>query len=362
MPFADRPPFLRPCPLWWGHGPSTTGVAAPAGCARRDAAVPDPWVSWLTRRAEPVTRRERKVTRAAERRVEAAVKLLIFGAVLTLVPFFVGNSPLAKAFAALTPIGLMMLAAGGLFVWLGRRGSESGAQGPRPGPSARGLSGTWTPPSTSPPPVDRTVTELQRNAVAPRPSRSDPPSRPTSWSAEVFALIEWRRFEALVEDLFRQGGFETKSQSHGPDSGVDVWLYSRNQPGTPVSVVQCKHWQGQRVGVDKIRELRGVMAAHEVRRGQFATTSTFTPDAIDFARANSINLLDAHGLLALIARRAPDQQQALLRVALEGDYWRPTCVNCGIKMVDRAPRKGGKSFWGCTNYPRCKTTMQMRVA
>ena len=31
--------------------------------------------------------------------------------------------------------------------------------------------------------------------------------------------------------------------------------------------------------LDKIRELRGVMAARSVRRGQFATTSTFTPDA-----------------------------------------------------------------------------------
>lgn len=40
---------------------------------------------------------------------------------------------------------------------------------------------------------------------------------------------------------------------------------------------------GRRVGVDKIRELRGVMAAKDIRRGQFATTSTFTPKAAAFA-------------------------------------------------------------------------------
>ena len=174
-------------------------------------------------------------------------------------------------------------------------------------------------------------------------------------------VIEWRRFEALIEALFRQAGFETKSESHGADQGVDVWLYSRNKPGAPVSIVQCKHWSGKRVGVDKIRELRGVMAAHDVWRGQFATTSTFTPDAITFARDNGINLLDVDGLLALIRKRTVEQQDALLDVALQGEYWRPTCVTCGEKMVDRTPRKGGSAFWGCTNYPRCKTTMPMRA-
>ncbi len=175
-------------------------------------------------------------------------------------------------------------------------------------------------------------------------------------------MIEWRRFEALVEALFAQAGFQTKSQSHGPDEGIDIWLYSRSNPGAPVSVVQCKHWQGKRVGVDKVRELRGVMAAKEISRGQFATTSTFTDDAITFAKENGVNLLDVKALLALIAKRSQEQQQALLALALEGEYWRPTCVNCGTKMVERAPRKGGKPFWGCAGYPSCKTTMPMRAA
>lgn len=147
-----------------------------------------------------------------------------------------------------------------------------------------------------------------------------------------------------MEALFAQAGFETKTQSHGADEGIDVWLYSRNNPGGPVSVVQCKHWNGKRVGVDKVRELRGVMAAKHVSRGQFATTSTFTEDAIAFAKDNGINLLDVQGLLALIAMRTRAQQHALLEVALEGEYWKPTCVNCGIKMVERSPRKGGAAF------------------
>lgn len=181
-----------------------------------------------------------------------------------------------------------------------------------------------------------------------------------TWHAAIFDAIEWRRFEAVVEALFAQAGFETKSQSHGADEGIDIWLYSRHNPGAPVCVVQCKHWHGKHVGVDKVRELRGVMAAKSVPRGQFATTSTFTKDAVSFAQANQINLLDVQGLLNLIATRTPEQQDALLAVALEGEYWKPTCVNCGTKMVERTTRNGGAAFWGCAAYPKCRTTMPMR--
>ena len=127
-------------------------------------------------------------------------------------------------------------------------------------------------------------------------------------------------------------------------------------------MVQCKHWQGKQVGVDTIRELRGVMAAHNVRRGQFATTSTVSAAAFEFSKGNAINLFDVPGLLTLIDKRCPDEQAHLLAIALQGDYWKPTCVNCGDKMVERVTKKGGVQFWGCINPPRCKTTMPLRGA
>jgi restriction system protein len=301
-----------------------------------------------------VSRPSKRELRAESRRADAAVRLIVLGGAFALGPLFFGSSMLAKAFAALIPIGLLMLAAGGVLLWLARRGSPDASQ--RVLRAASRPARDW--PSDRPP-VDRTTVELERAALS---LHRAAPERPTTWSSDVFDVIEWRRFEALVEALFRQAGFETKAESHGADQGVDVWLYSRNKPGAPVSIVQCKHWSGKRVGVDKIRELRGVMAAHDVPRGQFATTSTFTLEARAFARENGINLLDADGLMALIRKRTVEQQDALLAVALKGEYWRPTCVTCGDKMIERTPRKGGSAFWGCTNYPRCKTTMPMRAA
>lgn len=185
-----------------------------------------------------------------------------------------------------------------------------------------------------------------------------PPARETRWGPAVFAGIEWRRFEAVCEMLFGQAGFETRSQSHGADGGVDIWLHSRHAEG-PVAVVQCKHWQGKAVGVKELREFLGVMTAHKMARGTYATTSIFTPGARKFAKDNGINALDGEGLLALIAQRTPEQQQALLDVAYEGEYWRPTCARCGIKLVERTRPKNGTTFWGCTYYPRCKTKLPM---
>jgi restriction system protein len=187
------------------------------------------------------------------------------------------------------------------------------------------------------------------------------PAQPTAasaWSADVFAAIEWRRFEAVCEALFAQAGFSTRAQSHGADGGVDIWLHSANAQG-PVGVVQCKHWQGKPVGVKEMREFFGVMASHKLQRGTYATTSTYTADAKQFAKDNSINALDGPALLALIAKRTPEQQQALLAVAYQDDYWRPTCASCGTKMVERTPGKGGAAFWGCASYPKCRRTLHM---
>lgn len=200
--------------------------------------------------------------------------------------------------------------------------------------------------------------------AANEPHRAAPPRPPERWSREVFELIEWRRFEAVVEALFAQAGFETRSQAHGADGGVDVWLYSMNHAAgdAPVSIVQCKQWMRWKVGVKEVRELRGVMAQHGIVRGQFVTTSDFTADAREFAAGNGIGLHDVDGLLRLIATRHPKQQEALLRVAFDGEWWRPTCASCGIKLVERTARESGRAFWGCENFARgCKTRMPIRL-
>jgi restriction system protein len=175
------------------------------------------------------------------------------------------------------------------------------------------------------------------------------------WSKQVFADIEWRRFEAVCEGFFTQSGLKTKSQSHGADGGVDIWMYSAHAEG-PVSIAQCKHWRNEVVTVKEIREFYGVMSSHKLQRGTFVTTSTYTADAQKFANENGINALDGDKLLKLIASRTAEQQKELLDIAYEGEYAVPTCASCGIKMVKRT------KFWGCKNYPRCKSQIYFKAA
>ena len=179
--------------------------------------------------------------------------------------------------------------------------------------------------------------------------------RSVSWNKQVFADIEWRRFEAVCESLFAQSGLKTKSQSHGADGGVDVWMYSAHAEG-PVSIAQCKHWRGEVVSVKEIREFFGVMSSHKLQRGTFVTTSTFTADAQKFANENGINALDGDKLLKLIATRTPEQQKELLEIAYEGEYSIPTCASCGIKLVKKT------KFWGCSNFPKCRSQIFFKSA
>jgi restriction system protein len=271
--------------------------------------------------------------------VDAGARVLVPGVAMSVFGLAFNSHPmLGGAAKALLPLGLVLALIGALLLFVARRRV----------PVAQRVD-----------PVGLAVTEPLHFE---RPPEGTPGSRPTRWSAAVFDQIEWRRFEAVVERLFQQAGFKTKSQSHGADGGVDVWLFSQHRPDEPASIVQCKHWAGQRVGVKVVRELRGVMASENVGRGQFATTSAFTDEAIEFARKNSINLLDGKRLLELIAQRSEAQQAELLAVALEGDYWRPTCASCGIKLARKEPRSGGKAFWGCPNFAgrRCRTRMEIR--
>lgn len=186
-------------------------------------------------------------------------------------------------------------------------------------------------------------------------------ARAATWNAQVFRDIEWRRFEEVCASLFAQAGFEARTQSHGADGGVDIWLYSANSQG-PAAVVQCKHWLGKPVGVKEVREFYGVMASHKLTRGTYATSGTFTTDARDFAKSNGISPMDGLALLALISRRTSQQQKELLALAYQGEYWRPTCASCGIKMVERQARRNGNAFWGCAEYPRCSFTLPVRSA
>ena len=347
-------------------------------------------------RRNPSSPRARRAGRPRQPRqslVSAGAGLLFFGAVLLILPAMAPPKPVFQAMqAGLRMPGWLFLGLGALLVALHfalrsvanpRGAAQDDAAAPaRSGPSAVAQGGAMARRGTP----TAVPTEVGGNAAADAAAAHAPrhddaaqrlpqavagkaittavvpdTDRPAAWSPRVFALIEWRRFEAVCEALFAQAGLQTRSQSHGADGGVDIWLHSRNASG-PVAVVQCKHWQGKPVPVSAVREFFGTMAALGLKRGTYATSSTFTRDALAFAQANGINAQDGAGLLQLIASRTPEQQAELLAIAFEGDYWRPTCASCGLKMVPRSNSTTGEPFWSCSQFPRCRGSQAMTAA
>jgi restriction system protein len=192
-----------------------------------------------------------------------------------------------------------------------------------------------------------------------QPAQASRPAPRSPWGPAVFAAIEWRRFEAMCEALFSQGAFEARSRTRCADGGLDIWLHSRLARGQ-VAVVRCQHGQSKPVGMPILETFLHEMAARGLKRGTYVTSSSYTPEARAFATAHGINALDGPSLLALIEQRTPQQQTDLLAIAFEGEYWRPTCAKCGLKMVGLSSRRTGQAFWGCASFPSCRHRLAKR--
>jgi len=185
------------------------------------------------------------------------------------------------------------------------------------------------------------------------------------WSLALIRSLEWKRFEELCAEFLKEKGYKSKLTESGADGGIDIQLFKESDTSTkPLGIVQCKAWNSK-VGVKHIRELFGVMTAEESSIGFFITTSTFTKEAEEFAKGKKLKLITGVSLLNEIQKFPEKKQKLLLEQMVQGDYTTPSCPCCENKMVKRTTNKGkniGKQFWGCTNFPKCRSTLQIRKA
>jgi len=118
-------------------------------------------------------------------------------------------------------------------------------------------------------------------------------------------------------------------------------------------LVQCKHWKSNKVGVNIVRELLGVITAKHATSGILITSGIFTQEAKNFASDKPIDLVDGTQLLQLIGNVQKD------RLIFERPTSGKLCPKCGDEMVLRTAQRGpnpGQKFWGCSNFPRCRYT------
>lgn len=169
--------------------------------------------------------------------------------------------------------------------------------------------------------------------------------------------LPWKRFEDLVAEVYRRQGYSVQETlGGGADGGVDLVLRRNGE----TSLVQCKRWSGKPVPVQIVRELYGVLTDRRAASAKLIATTSFTPDAVAFARNKPIELVGAYGLLRLLrgVQTSGKMANAGVSANLHSEVM-PACPQCQSEMVLRQAKRGpkaGSKFWGCSRYPKCRGT------
>ena len=101
---------------------------------------------------------------------------------------------------------------------------------------------------------------------------------------ELLRDINPRCFEELIAELFHKQGFEVTLTPQTRDGGKDIHAVKNDQFGKSLYLIECKRYAtNNKVGVEMVRGLYGVVSAENATKGIIVTTSSFTKNAIDFA-------------------------------------------------------------------------------
>ena len=175
--------------------------------------------------------------------------------------------------------------------------------------------------------------------------------------------MTWHEFELLIGEAFRRKGYAVvETGGGGPDGGIDLVLRKPVTNGNETYVVQCKHWKAQKVGVDVVRELYGVMTARGAAGGFVVTSGRFTTEAMAFAQGRNVRLVDGARLKELleVARTGGPGRAATVRDEQANAEMTmvvyPLCSSAMVKRVAKRGPNAGEQFYGCSTYPVCRGT------
>lgn len=173
--------------------------------------------------------------------------------------------------------------------------------------------------------------------------------------------LSWLEFEGYIGEFFKQQGYEVKQAfSQKPDGGVDIWMRKDGQ----LTLVQCKHWKARKVGIQILREMYAVMIENNASKMIIVTSGDFTSEAIKYALDKRLWLINGGELVHMIeqVRNRPAEQTVDVTPPKNTT---PLCPSCHAPLVMRTAKRGqskGNQFYGCSSYPRCRYTKDVREA
>jgi len=119
------------------------------------------------------------------------------------------------------------------------------------------------------------------------------------------AAMPWEDFEHLVRQLFEwmfvSDGVEVVVTRASRDRGVDAIVFDPDPIRGGKYVIQAKRYT-RMVDVAAVRDLYGTVVNEGANRGILVTTSSYGPDAYEFAKDKPISLVDGPNLLVLLRK------------------------------------------------------------
>ncbi|WP_035276490.1 restriction endonuclease [Desulforegula conservatrix] len=119
------------------------------------------------------------------------------------------------------------------------------------------------------------------------------------------AEMGWEDFEHLIREVFESefssSGGEVKVTRASRDGGVDAVAFDPDPIRGGKIVIQAKRYNNT-VGVSAVRDLFGTVMNEGANKGILVTTSTFGPDAYEFANGKPITLLSGANLLHMLEK------------------------------------------------------------
>jgi restriction system protein len=121
---------------------------------------------------------------------------------------------------------------------------------------------------------------------------------------ETLGRVSPAFFETIVLDVLHKLGYGTSRSDlqrvgRSGDAGIDG-IISLDRLGLEKVYVQAKRWQAS-VGRPEVQAFYGALAGQRATKGVLLTTSTFTAQAVDFAKSvERIVLVDGSGLADLM--------------------------------------------------------------
>jgi restriction system protein len=100
---------------------------------------------------------------------------------------------------------------------------------------------------------------------------------------EIIRSLPPRRFEELVAEILAKMGYEITLTPEQKDGGFDIYAVRKEGLGRFLYLVECKRYvPPNKVGVEIVRSLHGVLQAERATAGAIVTTSFFTSGAKEY--------------------------------------------------------------------------------